>query len=277
MVSTDPLTIETYDDLFNLDAEVLVYGSTWWPNYTYGPLAWHTNAIGVQAEADKKLAFSTDKATANNIEWMSYVAGPSLEILKGYVDASLTEPYIPYAPTLGEYVTAEEAAARYANLAAWYEERGNFWVGTGPFYLYRVFPVEQTVTLQRNPDFPDMADKWSGFGEPKIATVELDGPGQVATGTEAVFDVFVTFKDEPYPADEVASVKYLVFDANGNLVTRATQHLWQRASTRLPWALTSLVKWLPAATSWKWRWSSTRSACPALPAWSSSSHKVFYQ
>jgi peptide/nickel transport system substrate-binding protein len=220
VVSTDPLTIETYDDLFNLDAEVLVYGSTWWPNYTYGPLSWHANALGVQAEADKKLAFSADKAEKNKVEWMSYVAGPSLEILKGYLDASLTEPYIPYAATLGEYVTAEEAAARYANLAKWYEERGNFWLGTGPFYLYRVFPVEQTITLQRFADYPDRADKWAVFGEPKVATVELDGPGQVAAGSEAVFDVFVNFKDQPYPADEVASVAYLVFDASGNLVTQ---------------------------------------------------------
>jgi peptide/nickel transport system substrate-binding protein len=221
VVSTDPLVIETYDDLFALDAENNVNDTTtWWPNYTYGPLSWHTNALGVQADADKKLAFSAAKADTNTVEWMGYASGPSLEILKGYLDASLTEPYIPYAPTLGEYVTAEEAAARYANLATWYEERGNFWVGTGPFYLYRVFPVEQTVTLQRNADFPDKADRWSNFGEPKIATVELDGPGQVDAGSEAVYDVFVTFKDEPYPADEVNSVKYLVFDASGNLVTQ---------------------------------------------------------
>jgi peptide/nickel transport system substrate-binding protein len=219
VVSTDPLVIETYDDLYALDAENNVAGNDWWPNYTYGPLSWHTNALGVQADADKKLAFSAAKADTNKVEWMGYASGPSLEILKGYLDASLTEPYIPYAPTLGEYVTAEEAAARYANLATWYEERGNFWVGTGPFYLYRVFPVEQTVTLQRNADFPDKADRWSNFGEPKIATVELDGPGQVDAGSEAVYDVFVTFKDEPYPADEVNSVKYLVFDASGNLVT----------------------------------------------------------
>ena len=84
VVSTDPLVIETYDDLFALDAENNVNDTTtWWPNYTYGPLSWHTNALGVQADADKKLAFSAAKADTNKVEWMSYVAGPSLEILKG--------------------------------------------------------------------------------------------------------------------------------------------------------------------------------------------------
>lgn len=220
IVSTDPLTIETYDDLFYLDAEENVNSiSTWWPNYTYGPGAWHNLALGLQADADKKLAFSSDKAEKNKVEWMSYVAGPSLEILKGYLDKDATDAFIPYAPTMSQYVTAEDATARYANLQKWYEERGNFWLGTGPLYVYRVFPVEQTVTMQRFADFPDKSDKWASYGEPKVATVELDGPGQVAAGTEAVFDIYVTFKDQPYPADEVNSVKYLVFDANGALVT----------------------------------------------------------
>jgi peptide/nickel transport system substrate-binding protein len=216
VVSTDPLVIETYDDLYQLDAEVGI--TTWMPNYSYGPGAWHNLALGIQADAEGKLAFSADKAEKNTVEWMSYIAGPSLEILKANLDAQVAAPTLPYAATLGQYVTAEEAAARFANLAAWYEARGNFWLGTGPFYLYRVFPVEQTVTLQRNPDFPDMAEKWARFGEPLLATVEVDGAGQVPAGTEAVFDVFVTAKDAPYPSAEVATVKYLVFDGTGALV-----------------------------------------------------------
>jgi len=221
IVSTDPLVIETYDDLYQLDAENNVNDiTTWWPTYAYGTAAWHNMALGVQADADKKLAFSADKAEKNKTEWMSYVAGPSLEILKGYLDKDAEEGYIPYAPTMSQYVTTDDAKARYANLQKWYEARNNFWLGTGPFLLYRVFPVEQTITLQRFADFPDMADKWSGYGEPMVATVEIDGPGQVATGTEAKFDVFVTYKDQPYPADQVAAVKYLVFDANAALVAQ---------------------------------------------------------
>jgi peptide/nickel transport system substrate-binding protein len=127
---------------------------------------------------------------------------------------------VPYAATLGQYVTADEATARYANLQKWYGEHGHFWVGTGPFYLDKVFTTEKSVVLKRFADFPDSADKWLRFGEPKIASVTVDGPGQVKIGEEAKFDVTVTFNDQPYPSNELASVKYLLFDANNNLVAK---------------------------------------------------------
>jgi peptide/nickel transport system substrate-binding protein len=72
IVSTDPLVIETYDDLWYLDAEWIP--STWWPNYGYGVAPWHTIAIGNMAEAEGKLAYSADKADEKQIEWMSILA-----------------------------------------------------------------------------------------------------------------------------------------------------------------------------------------------------------
>lgn len=218
VVSTDPLTIETYDDYYLLDAELTI--STWFPAYGYGSAPWHGLAPAIQAEADGKLAFSADKASANNVEWTSYIGGPSLDILKEYLDKAAGDSYIPYAPTLGEYVTADEAAARYANLQKWYGDHGHFWVGTGPFYLDKVYTTEKSVVLKRFADYPDKADKWLRFGEPKIAEVELDGPSQVKIGEEAKFDVLVTFGGEPYPSAELDSVKYLLFDANNNLVSK---------------------------------------------------------
>jgi hypothetical protein len=40
----------------------------------------------------------------------------------------------------------------------------------------------------------------------------------VTVGEEASFDVFVDFQGEPYAVDDIAEVKYLLFDAQGNLV-----------------------------------------------------------
>jgi peptide/nickel transport system substrate-binding protein len=147
------------------------------------------------------------------------VAGPSLDILKADLVQATTDYVIPYAATMSQYVTPEEAAARWANLTSWVAQEGHFWVGTGPFYLDKVFPVEGTLTLLRNEDFPDLYTKWQGFAEPKIATVEVDGPGQVTIGTEAMFDVFITFQGEPYPQAELDQVGYLLYDATGNLVS----------------------------------------------------------
>ncbi len=225
IVSTEPLVIETYDDAFNIDAETIVSNNqaypnaTWWPQYSYGEGAWHSLALGVLAEGNNELAFSTDKAGALEVEWLSMISGPSLDILKKYLDQASAESYIPYAATLGEFVTADDAAARYSNLGAFYAEHNHFWVNTGPFFLDKVFPVEGTLTLTRNPEYTDNSDKWSRFSEPRVAVVEVDGAGQVAAGSEVTFDAFVTFKGEPYASADISQVKYLLFNTAGELVT----------------------------------------------------------
>ncbi|MCX8067528.1 MAG: hypothetical protein N3B68_06915 [Anaerolineae bacterium] len=197
----------------------------WWPYYAQGQAPWHSIAVGYLAEANKELAFSSAKATALQVEWMSYVAGPSLDILKKYLDQAAAEKFIPYAPTLGQFVKADEAAARYANLAKWYDQYKHFWVNTGPFYLAQVDTTAKTALLKRNEAYPDLAEKWAGFGVPKVATVEVEGPGQVVKGQEAKYTVYVTFEEKPYPADEISSVVYLVFDSQGNLLTKGDAKL----------------------------------------------------
>jgi len=224
IVSTNPLVIETYDDAFLLDAEVMVTQNmtypnpTWWPQYAYGEAAWHSLVPGILAESNHELAFSTDKAGAEEVEWMSMISGPSLDILKKYLDQAQSETLIPYAATLGNFITPEEASARYANLEAFYAEHNHFWVNTGPFVLDQVFPVEGTLTLKRYEGYTDPADKWDRFSTPRIAEVELDGAGQVQSGTEAVFDIYVTFDGEPYANADISEVKYLLFNSKRELV-----------------------------------------------------------
>jgi len=146
------------------------------------------------------------------------ISGPSLDILKKYLDQAQSETLIPYAATLGDFITPEEASARYANLEAFYTEHNHFWVNTGPFVLDQVFPVEGTLTLKRYEGYTDPADKWDRFSTPKIAEVELDGAGQVQSGTEAVFDVFISFNGEPYANADISEVKYLLFNSKRELV-----------------------------------------------------------
>jgi peptide/nickel transport system substrate-binding protein len=191
---------------------------TWWPQYAYGEAAWHSLVPGILAESNSELAFSTDKAGALEVEWMSMISGPSLDILKKYLDQAQSESYIPYAATLGDYITADEASARYAALQDFYAEHNHFWVNTGPFVLDKVFPVEGTLTLKRNENYTDPADKWDRFSKPKVAEVDLDGAGQVQSGTEATFDIFISFEGEPYATADISEVKYLLFNSTGELV-----------------------------------------------------------
>ncbi len=146
------------------------------------------------------------------------IAGPSLPILQRHLTESVTNGFIPYEPTLGQFITADEAAGRYEALNGWFEDKGHFWIGTGPFYLEAAHPIERIVHLRRFEQFPDLSSKWVGFAAPKIAEVEVAGPVVVIAGSEASFDVDVTFAGEPYPVAEVDFVTYLVLDAKGEIV-----------------------------------------------------------
>lgn len=216
ITSTDPLTIEYYNDSYNTDAELNIL--TLWP---YSPLGlsgetnWPMLAISNLAEANGELAYTSNKADELEIEQTSWVGGPSLEILTKYLDQAASESYIPFEPTLGQYLTKEEADLRYANLQNWFEEHGHYWVGTGPYYLDQVFTTEKTAVLKHNPDFPDLANRWAMFSEPKFAEAVLDGPAQIKAGEEAVFDATVSFKDQPYPQADIQRVKYILYDATG--------------------------------------------------------------
>jgi peptide/nickel transport system substrate-binding protein len=64
-----------------------------------------------------------------------------------------------------------------------------------------------------------MADKWERFAEPMISDVEVDGPGRVTIGEEATFEVYVEFQGEPYPLDDIIAVKFILFDAAGELAS----------------------------------------------------------
>jgi peptide/nickel transport system substrate-binding protein len=219
ITSTDPLTIEYYSDSYNSNAEHNILPQ--WPDSPYGlsgENSWPILTISNLAEEAGELAYTQTKADDAEIENTSWVGGPSLEILAKYLDQAAAESYIPFEPTLGQYITKEEADLRYANFKKWYEDHGHFWVGTGPYYLDQVFTTEKSAVLKNNTDFVDLADRWSAFSEPRLASTVLDGPGQVKIGDEVVFDASVTFKDEPYPQADIARVKYILYDATGAVV-----------------------------------------------------------
>lgn len=218
IVSKDPVIIEYYDDAWYQDAEYI--GATLYPNYAQGEGAWHNLAVGIKADAAGELAFSQGKADKLKVEWMSFIAGPSLSILSKYLDQSASELYIPYAPTLSQFITPEEAKARYANLKSWYQSKKHFWVGTGPFYLESVHPVEKIVVLKRFEQYPDPADRWASFGEPRMAVADVAAPSVLRRNRPAQFTISV--KEEtngnPYPVNDIDFVKYMVFDSKDNMV-----------------------------------------------------------
>jgi peptide/nickel transport system substrate-binding protein len=216
VVSTDPLVVEIYSEAVLTDAELLAFGV--WPWYNLGEGSWHTFAVANLVEEAGEAAYTIDKAEPAGIEQISYIGGPTLDLLAAKLETATTDSYIPFAPTMGDILTAEEAAARYANLKAFKDEHNHYWLGTGPYVLDKVFLTEKTAVVKHFADYPYLADRWGNFGVPFIAEVELDGPGQVTIGEEAAYDVFVTFEGEPYNADYVKYVKVMLYDATGATV-----------------------------------------------------------
>lgn len=165
ILSTDPLVIETYEDAFNLDAENSL--TTWYPAsglynpdpslgnfttgeaYDYGTAAWHNLALAIQAEADGLMAFDQGKADSLSINQTSLISGPTLAVQAATLNNLILTRAIPYAPTLGSYLTQAEISARYAALKAFYQAYGHLWIGTGPYFIDQVNPGAGTVSLAR--------------------------------------------------------------------------------------------------------------------------------
>jgi peptide/nickel transport system substrate-binding protein len=214
IVSQEPLVIEIYSDQIYPDAETIVAART------PGVLPWHTLALGILAEQAGQLAFSSNKADRMEVNWMSLVAGPSLPVLSAHLEAARQRGYVPYAEVLEPLLREGEAAGRYEALADWQAQRGHLWVSDGPFYLHSVHPVERSLVLRRFEDFPDPADKWLRFTRPEIPELTLDGPMMVEAGEDVTFDLEITFAGEPYPAEDIETVQYLLFDGEGALAQK---------------------------------------------------------
>lgn len=230
IIDEDPITIEYYSDLYYLDAEW--YIPSLFPYFAQGQGAWHNMAIGYLAEVNEEVAYSASKADALEVEHLNMIGGPSLDIMENHLQQAMDEAFIPYENTLGEFISEEEALERYQNLYDWYQDKGHFWIGTGPYYLDAAYPVEGIVELARNEDYPFRADRWDMFVEPMIPEVGVTGPGAVRMGSDLTLDITVFFADEPYLSEDLDTVSVLVFDEADRLIDTVTAEMVEEGHWR---------------------------------------------
>jgi len=231
IISQNPLVIETYSDAYQIDAELNV--RTWWPYYNTGPGAWHNLALGLLVEEAREGAFSQQQANEWGVPWLDYVAWPGMVPLERKLATARAANYIPYSPTLGAYITPQEAQARWNNLANWYEQRGHFWIGTGPFYLEHALKPLGELSLKPYLAYPDPPDRWAAFTDPPLAQAAITGPDSVSQGAGATFTVSVSLAGQPYPAADINSVRYLLYNAQGAIAFTGTATVVQDGLWRI--------------------------------------------
>jgi peptide/nickel transport system substrate-binding protein len=233
VVSESPLVIEYYTNVTYLEAEDLLtsgesaralpyigtYGYNGWPDYP-----WHMVAIGMSVE-EQNIGFTWTKAKATKVdgEWMNYIAGESLTALKNSLDTSKADDYRPLLAS--EYASAEEATERYTNLETWYNDKGHFWVASGPYYLEQADFIAHIAVVNAFRDYQFKADRWAWLSSPPIpeSSVELPEiatgmPGNVIPGVDASFILELSSDGQPYPNNRIDFVKYLVVDSAGGVI-----------------------------------------------------------
>lgn len=220
IVSTDPLSYCTYTDQTFKDAELIPANNDWWPDYVYTEAPWEVLAIGnITDAAGGQASWGQNKATDTSTEWISQLGGPTLDFFSQHLDEQIANPTIPFEPTLGQYLTVDEAKARYQALKDFYTANGHMFVGTGAYVLSSVDLNAGSAVVKNNPDYVDLADRWAKFSTPPLAEGTLDGPGQVTIGQPADFTLTLTTKSgDPYPSDQVKAVKFLLYDETGATV-----------------------------------------------------------
>ena len=214
IISWDPLVIEYYINYTHSEAEFMVDWAADWPAYP-----WHMRAIGIMAEEKGLLAFSSAKADKLKVEWMNYIGGPSIEVLKKMLDEAMETGYVPfYDEWAKNYITPEEAKARYENLKKWFEAHGHFWVADGPFYLDRADFTAHQAVLKAFREYTFKADRWAWLATPPIPEATVSVPENVVPGLPAEFKISLSFAGKPYPNNRMEFVKYVLLDSEGNVV-----------------------------------------------------------
>ena len=215
--SVDPLIITFYDDQGYFDAEehAFQFANSFCPRWNYGIAPWHVMAAALRGEQAQKYAFSADKAVVLGVDRVSFIAGPTLELLKEDAQEAATLNFIPWVDVLGAYMDLDEPFERYQNMIAYLEEWGHLWIGLGPYQIEEVDTVAQQIVIRKFPDYRYTNEAFMNFATPKYADISVTGSDIVAAGDAVTFDVNLSYQGEAYPLAEIKSVAWLIVDAAG--------------------------------------------------------------
>ncbi len=195
--------IEIYIDYWHVDKNEIAGISPVWPQ-----LPWHVIALIYEAVKDKKVALSDSKAHEWGVPWLDLAKGPSIKILKSYMDKLAAENYVPVY--IRGRVTPDEAKARYEAMKAFFEKYGHFYISNGPFILAKVDTTAKYVELHafRN-GYPLRVGYFDWLARPHIPTITANLPSTIVPGLPVNVTFTATLEGKPY--DKV-SIKLLIIN-----------------------------------------------------------------
>ncbi|MEM3523533.1 MAG: ABC transporter substrate-binding protein [Thermoproteota archaeon] len=217
LISSNPVKVEVYVNMTHVEPTRLADWAAQrftLSGFPYFP--WHDLAVAVLARQDGKLGFSALEAKSLGCERVNFMYGPSMAILNEYLDKAIKEKYVP--EWIKDYVTPDEAVARYQKLKEFYNKYKHFWVGCGPYYLYSTDPVGKVAVLRAFREYVYKADKFDWLLKSSTPEASLKVPEKIVPGIEAKINVTVSSMGEPYPRSNIEKVMYLVTDPAGNML-----------------------------------------------------------
>jgi hypothetical protein len=143
----------------------------------WSTVPWHLLALMEEAVTRGRAAFSETEARRRGIPWLDLARDPKLNAsLAALVSRFEQLAYVPQA--LRNFVTPDEARARWAALRRFYRERRHFLVTNGPYRLDRWSADGVVLQVFRDLTYPLTVGTFDRFALPLRAyatAIERDG------------------------------------------------------------------------------------------------------
>ena len=137
----------------------------------WSTVPWHLLVLMEEAVTRGYAAFSKEEAERRRIHWLDLVRDPALRVkLLDLIAQFERESYRP--EQLKEFVTADEARARWHALGVFATQRGHFLVANGPYQLKEWSPDSVVLQAVREVEYPLGIGTFDRFVNPPRAVIE---------------------------------------------------------------------------------------------------------